>query len=62
MFLYRFPKQAYLLAVNKMQELNVGYLYFKNWSYCVKRFLDLFGFSEVWVNDGMRNEHVFLKE
>ena len=32
-----------------------------NWVYAVKHCLDVFGFSDVWVNGGVGNERVFLR-
>lgn len=62
MHINRFPKQAHLMIVNKIPEFIHGHFNYHNWSYSIKKCFDTFGFSEVWLNGGVGNEVMFLKE
>lgn len=56
MYLVRLPKQAYVQDKNVNLENNKH-----SWSSAVKRCLDMYGFSEVWMNDGVGDVKLFLK-
>jgi hypothetical protein len=60
-YLVRFCKQAYVMNRNKLM-LNLEEKDQHNWAYNVKHCLDIFGFSHVWINGGVGNEKLFLRE
>ena len=55
MMLARLPKQA--LVQDKNSNLDSKH----SWFFSVKHCLDMFGFSEVWINDGVGDVKLFLK-
>jgi hypothetical protein len=55
MHLVRLPKQAFV------QDKNCNLVNKHSWFNSVKNCLDMFGFSEVWMNDGVGDVKLFLK-
>ena len=59
LLLVRYPKQDYEMEkklINRHNEPD-----YTNWDYNIKRFFDLYGFSEVWLNGGVGNVNAFLR-
>ncbi|RUM94910.1 MAG: hypothetical protein DSZ28_00750, partial [Thiothrix sp.] len=53
---HRLPRQAYeMLKTSRVHEN-------RNWALTVKRTLSKLGFAYVWINEGVRNETLFLKQ
>jgi len=53
----RIPRQAYEMLLNSMSRCGGE----KTWAGHVKSLLDKHGFSNVWLNQGVQNEKLFLK-
>jgi len=61
LLLVRLPRQAYEMDKNRFLRQSGNESDVHNWVYAVKHCLDVFGFSDVWVNGGVGNERVFLR-
>jgi hypothetical protein len=60
MMLGRLPRQAYEMEKTRfLRQENKENV--QNWVYSLKRCLDIFGFSEVWINGGVGDEKAFVK-
>jgi hypothetical protein len=57
----RLPKQAYQMEMNRSFRYSDNQSQAHNWVTGVKHCLDIFGFSDVWLNGGVGNEKGFLR-